>query len=52
MHYRLPVEFMEAVNGATKRITMPDGTTIYFGNSEPSEANNPWLADIEKATKQ
>jgi DnaJ-class molecular chaperone len=28
MHYRLPVEFMEAVNGATKRITMPDGTTL------------------------
>ena len=27
-HYRLPVEFMEAVNGATKRITMPDGTTL------------------------
>jgi DnaJ-class molecular chaperone len=28
MHYRLPVDFMEAVNGATKRITMPDGTTL------------------------
>jgi DnaJ-class molecular chaperone len=28
MHYRLPVEFMEAVNGATKRITMPDGATL------------------------
>ena len=28
MHYRLPVEFMEAVNGATKRITMPDGNTL------------------------
>jgi DnaJ-class molecular chaperone len=26
--YRLPVEFLEAVNGATKRITMPDGGTI------------------------
>ena len=26
--YRLPVEFMEAVNGATKRITMPDGSTL------------------------
>jgi DnaJ-class molecular chaperone len=26
--YRLPVEFMEAVNGATKRIGMPDGGTI------------------------
>ena len=28
MHYRLPVEFMEAVNGTTKRITMPDGATL------------------------
>jgi DnaJ-class molecular chaperone len=26
--YRLPVEFLEAVNGTTKRITMPDGGTI------------------------
>ncbi len=26
--YRLPVEFLEAVNGATKRIAMPDGGTI------------------------
>jgi hypothetical protein len=33
-------------------ITTPDGTTIHFGDSESSEANNPWLADIEKATKQ
>jgi DnaJ-class molecular chaperone len=26
--YRLAVEFLEAVNGSTKRITMPDGGTI------------------------
>jgi DnaJ-class molecular chaperone len=26
--YRLPVEFLEAVNGATKRITMPEGGTL------------------------
>jgi len=26
--YRLPVDFLEAVNGATKRITMPEGGTI------------------------
>jgi DnaJ-class molecular chaperone len=26
--YRLPVEFLEAVIGATKRITMPDGGTL------------------------
>ena len=28
VHYRLPVEFLEAVNGATKRITMPDNATL------------------------
>jgi DnaJ-class molecular chaperone len=28
VHYRLPVEFLEAVNGTTKRITMPDGATL------------------------
>src|SRR4029078_390801 len=26
--YRLPIEFLEAVNGASKRITMPDGGTL------------------------
>ena len=26
--YRLPVDFLDAVNGATKRISMPDGGTI------------------------
>jgi DnaJ-class molecular chaperone len=26
--YRLPVEFLEAVNGATRRITLPDGATL------------------------
>lgn len=26
--YRLPVEFLEAVNGATKRIALPDGGTL------------------------
>jgi DnaJ-class molecular chaperone len=28
VHYRLPIDFMEAVNGDTKRITMPDGATL------------------------
>jgi DnaJ-class molecular chaperone len=28
VHYRLPVEFLEAVNGTTKRINMPDGATL------------------------
>jgi hypothetical protein len=33
-------------------ITTPDGTTIHFGETKPTDASNPWLADIEKATKQ
>jgi hypothetical protein len=33
-------------------VTTPDGMIINFGEPEPSVANNPWLADIEKATKQ
>jgi len=28
IHYRLPVEFLEAVNGATRRITLPDGSSL------------------------
>lgn len=27
-HYRLEIDFLEAVNGATKRITLPDGQTV------------------------
>ncbi|WP_046862660.1 DnaJ C-terminal domain-containing protein [Microvirga massiliensis] len=27
-HYRLPIDFLEAVNGATKRVTLPDGATL------------------------
>jgi hypothetical protein len=32
-------------------VTTPNGTTIHFGDPEPSEAKNPWLADL-KVTKQ
>jgi DnaJ-class molecular chaperone len=28
LHYRLPVEFIDAVTGATKRLTMPTGGTL------------------------
>jgi DnaJ-class molecular chaperone len=27
-HYRLEIDFLDAVNGATKRITLPDGQTV------------------------
>jgi DnaJ-class molecular chaperone len=28
VHYHLPIEFLEAVNGATKRVALPGGATI------------------------
>jgi DnaJ-class molecular chaperone len=28
LHYRLPIEFVESVTGANKRITLPDGGTL------------------------
>ncbi|MVT64921.1 DnaJ domain-containing protein [Bradyrhizobium pachyrhizi] len=28
LHYRLPIEFVESISGATKRITLPDGGTL------------------------
>jgi DnaJ-class molecular chaperone len=28
LHYRLAIEFLDAVNGATKRLTLPDGGTL------------------------
>ena len=28
MRYHLPIEFLEAVTGATKRLTLPDGKTL------------------------
>jgi hypothetical protein len=42
----------EETGKAVTSITLPDGTTINFDETKPSDASNPWLADIEKATKQ
>jgi hypothetical protein len=33
-------------------ITTPDGVTLNFDKGEDSEASNPWLADLDKVTKQ
>ena len=33
-------------------LTLPDGTVLHFGASEPTVAVNPWLADLDKVTKQ
>ena len=32
-------------------VTTPDGTVLHFGEPQPTEASNPWLADL-KVTKQ
>jgi hypothetical protein len=45
------VKRAEKTGKTVTSITTPDGTTINF-SQEPGEANNPWLADIAKATKQ
>ena len=36
---------------ACEQFTTSDGMTLNF-DQQPTEANNPWLADIEKQTKQ
>ena len=33
-------------------ITTPDGVTLQFGKVEDAEGSNPWLADLDKVTKQ
>jgi len=33
-------------------ITLADGTKLEFGQGESTEPGNPWLAEIEEATKQ
>jgi DnaJ-class molecular chaperone len=30
VHYRVPIDFLEAVNGASKRVTLPNGGTFEF----------------------
>jgi hypothetical protein len=32
--------------------TTSDGVTLRFGESEPTEPSNPWIADLKKGTKQ
>ena len=45
----------EKTGKVVSSITMPDGTALHFGESAPTEASNPWLADLtdpNKVTKQ
>ena len=42
----------KATGKAVTSITTPDGTTLHFGEPEPTEATNPWLADLDKVKQQ
>jgi hypothetical protein len=42
----------ETTGKTVTSITTADGTTINFGEPKPTDASNPWLADIAKAMKQ
>jgi hypothetical protein len=47
------IEQAEKATGKTvASITMPDGTTLRFGELEPTEATNPWLVDLDKVKQQ
>jgi hypothetical protein len=47
------IEQAEKATGKTvASITMPDGTTLRFGEIEPTEATNPWLVDLDKVKQQ
>jgi hypothetical protein len=47
------IEQAEKATGKTvTSITTPDGTTLHFGEPEPTEATNPWLADLDKVKQQ
>jgi hypothetical protein len=42
------VKQAEASGHPVGSITTPNGTTIHFGQPEPSEANNPWRDDLRR----
>ena len=39
---------MEKAGKPVRSVTTSDGTTLTFGEPEPIEERNPWLADLEK----
>jgi hypothetical protein len=48
---RLIRQAEKATGKAVTSITT-DGVTLTFGEPQPTEANNPWLADLDKVIKQ
>jgi hypothetical protein len=49
---RRMVAAAEKAGKPVTNITMPDGTVLHFGASAPTEAGNPWLADLDRMTKK
>jgi hypothetical protein len=49
---RTLIEQAEKAGKNVASITTPDGVTLRFGESEPTEPSNPWLADLNKGTKK
>jgi hypothetical protein len=48
---RSMVTAAEKAGKTVTSVTMPDGTVLHFGELAPTEASNPWFADL-KVTKQ
>ncbi|HEX2351825.1 MAG TPA: hypothetical protein VHJ16_03520 [Xanthobacteraceae bacterium] len=49
---RTMIRQAERAGKNVSKITTPDGTVLSFGEPQPTEANNPWLADLDEVTKQ
>ena len=45
---RRMVAAAEKTGKSVTSVTMPDGTVLHFGELAPTEASNPWLADLTK----
>ena len=45
------IKQVERIGKHVSSVTTPDGTVLHFGEPQPTEASNPWLADL-KVTKQ
>jgi uncharacterized membrane protein len=42
----------ERAGKTVSAVTTAEGVTLTFGDAQPTEASNPWLADLDKVTKQ
>jgi hypothetical protein len=49
---RTLIQQAEKAGKPVTSVTTPDGITLRFDQPEPAEASNPWLAELDKVTKQ